>query len=173
MTDYFSKYWNVEVKEEYLRLLSSPDEGDHAKALSNFWSQAKTLEVYPPNIEEALVMYFNYFLEYICEPIKINAIKVLCLLFKSYPLSFEIYFVYERLLFNLYTQLYDPSHEELYNVSLKCIYLLFQKVPDNLFLASLLNEETSQKEGMKIIKLGILEKLAFRNVVIDDKDQVI
>lgn len=62
VTDYFQKYWNVEIKDIYLRLLSSPEDEDHSKALSNFWSEAKVLENYPTNIEEAIVMFLNYFL---------------------------------------------------------------------------------------------------------------
>lgn len=38
VVDYFEKYWNVEIKEEYLRLLSSPEREDHNKALTNFWA---------------------------------------------------------------------------------------------------------------------------------------
>ena len=62
VTDYFEKYWNVEVKEIYLRLLSSPQPEDQSKALTGFWSEAKELGEYPPNIEEAIVMFLNYFL---------------------------------------------------------------------------------------------------------------
>jgi hypothetical protein len=62
VTDYFSKYWNREVKEEYLRLLSSPDTADHGRALSNFWGEVSKLSHFPDNIEEAVVMFFNYFL---------------------------------------------------------------------------------------------------------------
>lgn len=59
------------------------------------------------HIEEAVVMYFNYFLEYVHDPLKITAIKILCLLFRNTGLQYQIYFVYERLLFNLYSQLSD------------------------------------------------------------------
>lgn len=39
-------------------------------------------------------MYFNYFLEYLHDPLKIMAIKILCLLFRNHALFFQIYFVY-------------------------------------------------------------------------------
>lgn len=52
-------------------------------------------------------MYFNYFLEYVHDPLKITAIKILCMLFRNPGLKYQIYFVYERLLFNLYSQLSD------------------------------------------------------------------
>ena len=58
-------------------------------------------------------------------------------------------------------------------MSLKCIFLLFERVPDSLFLESLLNPETSVKDSMKIQKLDILEKLVFRDVIIDNKEKVV
>jgi hypothetical protein len=105
VTDYFQKYWNREVKEEYMRLLSSPEPEDHGRALSNFWAEARGLPQFPANLEEAVVMFFNYFLEYTHDPLKIAAIKIMCILFHNPHLSFNIYFVYERVLFNLFSQI--------------------------------------------------------------------
>lgn len=33
VTDYFQKYWNEEIRDIYLRLLSSPEDEDKTKAL--------------------------------------------------------------------------------------------------------------------------------------------
>jgi hypothetical protein len=153
-----------------LRLLSSIDTIDHGKALSNFWTEVRALQSFPPNIEEAVVMYFNYFLEYLYDPLKIASVKIMCLLFKSADLKYDIYFVYERVLFNLFSQLSDPEKEELYSVALKCIYTLFLKVPNKLFIQALVNPEHSVKLSMKLSKLEILEKITFRNVTIDERD---
>jgi hypothetical protein len=45
-----------------MRLLSSYENQDHGKALTNFWGEVKILGEFPENIEEAIVMFFNYFL---------------------------------------------------------------------------------------------------------------
>ena len=58
-------------------------------------------------------------------------------------------------------------------MSHRCIFTLFQKVSDDLFLGCLLNPETSIKDNMKIVKLNILEKLVFQHVLIDDKEKVV
>lgn len=39
-------------------------------------------------------MFFNYFLEYVHDPLKITAIMIMCLFFKNPSLSFKIYHVY-------------------------------------------------------------------------------
>ena len=136
-----------------MRLLSSPERQDHNKALTNFWAEVKQLESYPGNLEQAIVMFFNYFLEYVHDPLKITAIKIMCLFFKNYAISYKIYHVYERVLFNLYSQLSDPENQELFKTSLKCIYTLYQRVPDNLYLQALLNKQHSVKHQMKMTKL--------------------
>jgi hypothetical protein len=55
-------------------------------------------------------------------------------------------------------------------VALKCIYTLYQKVPNKLFIEALVNPEHSVKLSMKLSKLEILEKVTFHNVTIDEMD---
>jgi hypothetical protein len=46
-------------------------------------------------------MYLNYYLEFISDPIKLGAIKILCLFFKIKSIGFKLYPFYQRILYNL------------------------------------------------------------------------
>ena len=50
------------IKDGYLRYLSSAMTEDHNTALVDFWSDIQQMEEITPEIEEAVVMYYNYFL---------------------------------------------------------------------------------------------------------------
>jgi hypothetical protein len=94
----------VAIKDGYLRYLSSNLVEDHNAALINFWNEIKQLETIDSDTEEAIVMYFNYYLEYIGPPLKTNAIKTLILFHKQHPSrqTYALNHVYARVLSNMF-----------------------------------------------------------------------
>ena len=101
---YFSKYHNVVIKDGYLRCLSSQMSEDHNRALVDFWSEVSAMPEVSPLLEEAVLAYYNYFLEDHSAALPANAIKTLILFGKKHHQlevrNADIYAAYLRLLAN-------------------------------------------------------------------------
>lgn len=62
----------------------------------------KALEVLTPQIEEATLMFLNYFLEFINnDKIKTGAMKILGLFLKFENIGMKLYHIYGRVFYNL------------------------------------------------------------------------
>lgn len=111
--NYFLKYHNLTVKDGYLRYLSSNLQEDHYTALVNFWNDVKELSDIDMETEEGIVMYFNYYLEFIESPLKTSALKTLILFDKNNKNSTSATLnpVYERVLFNIFKFLHKTEEE--------------------------------------------------------------